>query len=81
MTLVQVVGILVLILTWGGPTAMTADEIRALRPRLQKFLRRFDDCFLTDSTRDHLRAYVWGQLSGLPRKSIEPIVSFRMISS
>lgn len=54
---------------------MTADEIRALRPRLQKFLRRFDDCFLTDSTRDHLRAYVWGQLSDLPRKSIEPIAA------
>ena len=54
---------------------MTADEIRALRPRLQKFLRGFDDCFLTGSTRDHLRVYVWGQLSDLPRKSIEPIAA------
>jgi len=54
---------------------MTDDEIRALRPRLRKFLRRFDDCFLTDSTRDHLRVYVRGQLSDLPRKSIEPIAA------
>lgn len=54
---------------------MTADEIRALWPRLQKLLRRFDDCFLTDSTRDHLRIYIRGQLSDLPRKSIEPIAA------
>src|ERR1700722_5295657 len=52
---------------------MTADEILALRPRIQQFLRRFDDCFVKDSTRDHLRVYVHGQLSNLPRKSIEPI--------
>jgi len=52
---------------------MTADEILALRPRLQQFLRRFDACFVKDSTRDHLRVYVYGQLSNLPRKSIEPI--------
>jgi SRSO17 transposase len=52
---------------------MTADEIRALRPKLRKLLQRFDDCFLTTGTRDHLRAYIWGQLSDLPRKSVEPI--------
>jgi SRSO17 transposase len=52
---------------------MTADEILALRPRLQQFLRRSDDCFVKDSTRDHLRVYVHGQLSDLLRKSIEPI--------
>ena len=55
---------------------MTADEILALRPRLQKFLRRFDDCFLTGQhTRPSPRLYVWGQLSDLPRKSIEPIAA------
>lgn len=54
---------------------MTADEIRALWPKLQKLLRRFHDCFRTDSTRDHLRVYIRGQLSDLPRKSIEPIAA------
>jgi SRSO17 transposase len=52
---------------------MTADEILAVRPKLQQFLRHFDVCFLHDSTRKHLRVYVHGQLSDLPRKSVEPI--------
>src|SRR4051812_25867918 len=52
---------------------MTADEILALRPRIEQFLRRFDECFVDDGTRRHLRVYVQGQLSNLPRKSVEPI--------
>jgi SRSO17 transposase len=52
---------------------MTANEILALRPRIRQFLRRFDDCFVSDKTREHLRVYVQGQLSNLPRKSVEPI--------
>jgi SRSO17 transposase len=52
---------------------MTADEILALRPRIEQFLRPFDECFVDDGTRRHLRAYVYGQLSNLPRKSVEPI--------
>jgi SRSO17 transposase len=52
---------------------MTADEIIRLRPRIRQFLRRFDDCFAHDGTRAHLAAYVQGQLSNLPRKSVEPI--------
>src|SRR5689334_1889387 len=52
---------------------MTANEILALRPRIGQFLRRFDDCFVSDKTREHLRVYVQGQLSNLPRKSVEPI--------
>jgi SRSO17 transposase len=52
---------------------MTANEILALRPRIERFLRLFDECFVDDGTRHHLRVYVRGQLSNLPRKSVEPI--------
>jgi SRSO17 transposase len=40
---------------------------------LARFLRRFDDCFARKDTRAHLSVYVNGQLSDLPRKSVEPI--------
>jgi SRSO17 transposase len=52
---------------------MTADEILALGPRIEQFLRLFDECFVDDGTRHHLRVYVRGQLSNLSRKSVEPI--------
>ena len=52
---------------------MTANEILALRPRIEQFLRLFDECFVDDRTRHHLRVYVQGQLSNLLRKSVEPI--------
>ena len=51
---------------------MDAKELRRLRPELDRFLKRFDDCFHT-SSRDHLPVYVAGQLSDLDRKSVEPI--------
>ena len=52
---------------------MDAEQIRGLRPMLARFLKRFDDCFARKDTRAHLSVYVGGQLSDLPRKSIEPI--------
>lgn len=52
---------------------MDAAEIRSLEPRLRKFLKQFDDCFARRDTQQHLRTYVHGQLSDLPRKSVEPI--------
>lgn len=52
---------------------MEISEIRSLEPRLNQFLHNFDDCFVDDRTRSHLRTYVQGQLSDLPRKSVEPI--------
>jgi SRSO17 transposase len=52
---------------------MTANEILALRPRIEQFLRLFDECFVDDGTRHHLRVYAQGQLSNLPRKSVGPI--------
>ena len=41
---------------------MTANEILALRPKIEQFLRLFDECFVDDGTRHHLRVYVRGQL-------------------
>lgn len=52
---------------------MTSLQIRSLGPALDAFLGEFDDCFLTGETRGHLRDYVKGQLSDLPRKSVEPM--------
>ncbi len=52
---------------------MTSEQIRSLGPALDEFLEEFDDCFLTGETRGHLRDYVKGQLSDLPRKSVEPM--------
>jgi len=52
---------------------MTAKQILALGPALSRFLDEFSDCFLHAETKDHLKQYVQGQLSNLPRKSVEPI--------
>jgi len=52
---------------------MDAKQIRGLKPKLSKFLGRFDDCFARKDTRAHLPVYVQGQLSELPDKSVEPI--------
>jgi SRSO17 transposase len=52
---------------------MTVQQIRALGPRLSAYLDEFADCFVAFDTRYHLMQYVQGQLSNLPRKSVEPI--------
>jgi SRSO17 transposase len=52
---------------------MTVDQILSLRPALAEFLEEFADCFVDCDTRHHLTEYVKGQLSDLPRKSVEPI--------
>lgn len=52
---------------------MTAQQIHSLKPALSRFLRRFDGCFEKFETRCHLSEYVQGQLSDLPRKSVEPM--------
>ncbi len=52
---------------------MDAAQIRSLRPLLNRFLKRFYDCFSRSDTRGHLSTYVCGQLSDLPRKNCEPI--------
>ena len=52
---------------------MDAATIRGLKPKLSRFLDRFDDCFDRKDTRAHLPVYVNGQLSDLSEKSVEPI--------
>ena len=52
---------------------MDVQQIRTLRPKLKKFLRRFDQCFPRKDTRAHLPVYISGQLSDIPEKSVEPI--------
>jgi SRSO17 transposase len=52
---------------------MIIPQIRKLKPELDKFLKRFDDCFPRKDTRAHLPIYITGQLSDLPEKSVEPI--------
>jgi SRSO17 transposase len=52
---------------------MIWQQIRALASHLGKYIDEFAGCFLTPVTFLHLRQYVQGQLSDLPRKSVEPI--------
>jgi len=51
---------------------LDAQQISALASQLSEFLATFDDCFGRSEARDHLQTYVAGQLSDLPRKSVEP---------
>ena len=52
---------------------MDAKQIKHIGRKLKAFLAEFDDCFSRIEPRQDLLAYVRGQLSDLPRKSIEPI--------
>lgn len=52
---------------------MEVSQVAELGDRLSIFLDGFDDCFGRSEPREHLRSYVNGQLSNLPRKSVEPI--------
>ncbi len=52
---------------------MDIAQIKGIGKELNAFLSQFDDCFGRSGSRQNLRAYVKGQLSDLPRKSIEPI--------
>lgn len=52
---------------------MDAKTIMKIKPELTRFLHQFDDCFGRITTRRYLDIYVEGQLSDLPRKSIEPM--------
>jgi len=52
---------------------MDAAQIAGLAPALDRYLAHFDDCFGRSEPAAHLRSYVKGQLSDLPRKSVEPM--------
>lgn len=52
---------------------MDAATIQRIRPSLGRYLDEFNGCFVKSASRRHLQTYVAGQLSGLERKSVEPI--------
>jgi SRSO17 transposase len=54
---------------------MDAIQIAGLRPALVKYLAGFQGCFCRSEPMAHLQTYIQGQMSDLPRKSIEPIAN------
>ena len=52
---------------------MDAACLKPLLSELENYLRPFDEAFVRSEQRSSMRAYVRGQLSDLPRKSIEPM--------
>ena len=52
---------------------MDADTVLRIKPALTQYLHDFDGCFGRITARRHLDTYVQGQVSDLPRKSIEPM--------
>ncbi len=58
---------------------MTAEQIFSLTAALSRYLEEFADCFVSFDTRCHLKEYVRGQLSDLPRKSVEPMAHLAQV--
>jgi len=58
---------------------MTAQQILALKSALSRYVDEFADCFPKFDTRSHLKEYVQGQLSDLPRKSVEPMAHLAQV--
>lgn len=58
---------------------MTTQQIRSLEPALSRYVEEFADCFASFDTRCHLKQYVRGQLSDLPRKSVEPMAHLAQV--
>ena len=52
---------------------MDVETIQRIRPSLTRYLDEFNGCFVKSASRRHMQTYVTGQLSGLERKSVEPI--------
>lgn len=52
---------------------MGLQDLKDIRAKLERFVKRFDSCVKTRPSRRHLRTYLGGQVSNLPRKSVEPI--------
>ena len=61
---------------WGlqeAQAAMDGHTFARLDVELDEYLSLYDGCFARSEGRGHLRRYVRGQLSDLPRKSVEPM--------
>lgn len=52
---------------------MTLDDVLSVGSELSVFLAEFGDCFGRTEPRRKMKVYVGGQVSDLPRKSVEPI--------
>lgn len=52
---------------------MNVEQIVSLGPELADFLDEFADCFGRSEPQSHMAESIRGQLSELPRKSVEPI--------
>jgi SRSO17 transposase len=52
---------------------VSAEDVRGCRAHLTRFLNRYLPLFYRDEQRGHASAFVRGLLSGLERKSVEPI--------
>lgn len=54
---------------------VSADDVRGCRDHITRFLKRYLPLFYRQEQRGHAAAFVRGLLSGLQRKSVEPIAS------
>ena len=52
---------------------MDKAMLNGLAIDLKEFTKRFDSCFQSTPSREHLAAYIQGQIGPLQRKSVEPI--------
>ena len=52
---------------------LSTEDVRDCRAHLTRFLKRYLPLFCRSEQREHLAAFVRGLLSGLERKSVEPI--------
>jgi SRSO17 transposase len=54
---------------------VSPDDVRGCRGHITRFLKRYLPLFYREEQRGHADAFVRGLLSGLPRKSVEPIAN------
>jgi SRSO17 transposase len=54
---------------------VSADDVRGCRDHITRFLKRYLPLFYREEQRGHAAAFVRGLLSGLQRKSVEPIAA------
>jgi SRSO17 transposase len=54
---------------------VSPDDVRGCRDHVMRFLKRYLPLFYREEQRGHAVAFVRGLLSGLPRKSVEPIAA------
>ena len=53
--------------------SIDVDDLKSVHRNLKRYLRQFAGCIKTKKSRSHLLTYVSGQISDLPRKSVEPM--------